>query len=98
MISEASASRMEMPLRESAKSTIQRSASAFWRSLGISIGTWYVAPPTRRLRLDARLGVVHRALQNLDRIARRVLLRNGVKRAVHNPLRRALLAADHHRV
>ena len=50
------------------------------------------------LRLDARLGVVHRALQNFDGVARRIFFRDGVERAIDDALRRALLAGKHHGV
>ena len=99
MISAASASLMAVPLRASAKSTSQRMASDnlavrrhFHRHL---IGR---AADAAGLDFQARLGVIHRPLQNFQRIGRRILGRDLIERAIDNPLRRGLLAADHDRV
>src|SRR5262249_3889263 len=47
------------------------------------------------LRLDARLGVVHGALEDFNGAARRILFRNGFERAGYDALRGALLAGHH---
>ena len=85
-----------MPLRASAKSTNQRSASANWRSRRNFhrhlIGR---AAHAAGLDFEARLGVVNRALQNFQRVGRRILFGDLIERAIDNALRRALLAAMH---
>ena len=96
MISEASALLMGVPLRASAKSTIQRNASAACRSDGHFerhlIGR---AADAAGFGFDARLGIVHGALQNFDRIRRRILFDELLKRTVNDALRGALLAGEH---
>src|SRR5262249_32402431 len=58
----ASASANGWPLRASANFTIQRMASEICRAGVTSIGTWYVAPPTRRERTSSRGRTFSRAL------------------------------------
>ena len=50
------------------------------------------------LNLEARLGIVNRALQNFQRVARGILFRDLVESAVNNSLRGAFLSTNHHRV
>lgn len=46
--------------------------------------------------LDARLGVVHRALQDFNRVARGIFFGNGIERSVNDALRGALFATNHY--